>query len=422
MDTHPTLAEPSSPARPSVRPGPPSRRRGLVRAAYRALVLLLIGLNAWWFWRDRPPVELRTVDAWIVQGKVQEAEQALRDRLRRSPRDGEARTKLSQILGKRGDYLGLARQLHEVPAWWPTKGQALFMEGQAYKRLNRARDAEPAWLRCTADDPLHPVSSLYYSHAARELVALYLMEDRLDEARDTLRRAYVVADPSERPGILIMRMAMELNRISHEESLGTLRQYVAADPADWEARRGLALEELAARQEATASRLILECQKARPADVAVCRTALEISYQKGDREAIKAALARLPAGADADAEIWKFRGLGCEWNNDMPGAAEAYRRAAALNPAEGEYLYKLGVAEQRAGQTGQAEQHIRRSQELRTAFPKFHDAYFDFLDILKKSHPGNPDYNAAVERLAGFCDLFGWKPEAQAWRQIIAAG
>ena len=159
---------------------------------------------------------------------------------------------------------------------------------------------------------------------------------------------------------------------------------------------------------------------ARPDDVAVRRTALEILYQKGDREAIKAAVAHLPAGADDDAELWKFRGLACEWRGDMPGEAEAFRRAVSLDPAEGEYLYKLGVAEQRAGQPEQAAQHLRRSQELRQAFPKFHDAYFDFLDILQKSHPGNSDYNAAVERLAGFCDLYGWKPEAQASRQLIA--
>jgi hypothetical protein len=55
-------------------------------------------------------------------------------------------------------------------------------------------------------------------------------------------------------------------------------------------------------------------------------------------------------------------------------------------------------------------------------FPQLQNAYSDFLEIVKKSSPGKPDYDAAVARLATLCDQYGWKPEAEAWRKIIAGG
>lgn len=405
---------------PAARSAP--TRRWWLGAAFWLAVPLLVGLNGWLFWQGRPPASLRRIDVLISGDRLDEAESALRHLLSQSPRNGDARTRLARIFGRRKDYLELARQLELVPVWWPTRGEALFMIGQAYKQLNLARRAEAAWIECTAVDPLHPVHSLYYSHAARELVALYLIEGRLADARETIRRAYLASDPSERPGILIMRMAMELNRISHEEALETLRRYVAADPDDWEARRGLALEELAARQEETAERLLEECLRARPDDPAVWRSWLELHYQRGDRETIKAALPKLPKSADGDAEIWKFRGLAREWEDDLDGAIDAFTKAVELNPAEAEYLYKLGIAEQRAGRLDTAGEHLRKAQELRAAFPKMHDAYFDLLEQLETSRPGSPEYNASAEKLAGFCDLYGWVDEAASWRATKSGG
>lgn len=399
----------------------PTRYRWL-GAAFWLSVPLLAGLNAWLFWQARPPASLRRIDVLISGNRLDEAEAALRHLLSQSPRNGDARTRLARIFGRRKNYLELARQLELVPVWWPSRGEALFMIGQAYKQLNLASRAEAAWLECTVVDPLHPVQSLYYSHAARELVALYLIEGRLADARATMRRAYLASDPSERPGILIMRMAMEVNRISHEESLETLRRYVAADPDDWEARRGLALEELAARQEETATRLLEECLRARPNDPAVLRSWLELHYQRGDRETIKAALRELPASAGLDAEIWKFRGLASEWDGDQEGAITAFTKAVELDRAEAEYLYKLGIAEQRAGHLEASREHLRKSKDLRDAFPKMHDAYFDLLDLLKTSRPGSPEYDKAAEKLAGFCDLYGWVHEAAAWRATKSSG
>ena len=64
---------------------------------------------------------------------------------------------LAKVLGAGETCLGCARQLHEVPYWWPTKAEALFHEGQAYLMANRAKDAEACWQAIMQEDPLHPL-------------------------------------------------------------------------------------------------------------------------------------------------------------------------------------------------------------------------------------------------------------------------
>jgi tetratricopeptide (TPR) repeat protein len=400
-----------------------AQARGLIlRLAFWGLVLTLIGLNAWWIWDRQPPVEMKTINAWLASGRLDDAERALRVQMRRSRHDGEARMKLARLLGQRGDYLGCAELLHQVPYWWPRKAEALFLEGQAYKLVDRARDAEAAWKACIAADPLHPVPSTYFRGAARELIAFYVLESRLDEARQTVWKAYDEASPPEHAGVLAMRMRAELERISHEEAVTKLRRYVSVTPDDWEARRALAREEQQTGHEDAAERNIKACLKAQPANPDVWRTWLEILQHRGDLDTLKTAVSGLPAAADLDAEIWKYRGLARELAADLPGAQLAYRRAIELKPYEATYYYKLGLIEQRLGHPEEARNHTRQSQQLNQAYSELHNAYINYLDTAQRAKPADPDYSAAVNRLAKLCEQLGWKREADAWRGLLSQG
>ncbi len=330
--------------------------------------------------------------------------------------------KLARLLGKREDYLACARQLHMVPAWSPQKPEALFLEGQTYKILDRARDSETAFKACTAADPLHPISRRYFDPAARELVGLYVLEGRVDEARATLWRVYNIAAPVDHSAILVMRMRAELERIDHEEAVTKLRRYVEVTPNDWDARRALALEEQGKSHESEADRHIKACLEGSPQSVAVWSAWLEILHQRGDRETITAAMKTLPPGSDDDAEIWKFRGLAAEWVGDFEKAAQAFTRAAQLRPSEAEYVYKLGIVEQRLGRGAQAREHIQKSKDLRAAFSKMHDAYYEFLKVHNASTPGDPEYQAVVDRMVSACEQLGFTREAEAWRIVPFGG
>ena len=70
---------------------------------------------------------------------------------------------------------------------------------------------------------------------------------------------------------------------------------------------------------------------------------------QGDREAFLAALARAPAAAESEPQLWLYRGLDLEWRGDLEVAAGLYRQAVARNPFVVEYHYRLALAEGRLG-------------------------------------------------------------------------
>ena len=134
-----------------------------------------------------------------------------------------------------------ARELNEVPFWSPEKPEALLREGQAHLSIDRARDAELAFLEVIRDDPLHPISLALHHDASQELLKIYAIEDRWEDAYLIIWRSYEHAKPVDHPALLSMRLRPELERVSHKESSSVLRRYVAAQPDDWEAFRALAL-------------------------------------------------------------------------------------------------------------------------------------------------------------------------------------
>ena len=134
----------------------------------------------------------------------------------------------------------LRRELDEVPFWCPQKAEALYREGQSYLSLDRARDAERAWLEVIKDDPLHPITPELYHDTCQELLKIYAIEDRWEDAYPIIWKSYDHADPVDHPVLLTMRMRPELERVSQKESIGVLTRYVVAAPDDWEALRALA--------------------------------------------------------------------------------------------------------------------------------------------------------------------------------------
>ena len=178
-------------AKPKASPAVPARRKGhagLRRLPFAALIAGLLGFNAWWYWRDtRPVADLRSIEGLIARQQFTQAEAALRERLRLAPHDGETRTTLGRVLAARGDLLACARELDEVPYWWPKKAEALYREAQALLMVNRARDAETVLLAVIDSDPLHPPDPAVFHDASQELLKIYATEDRWDDcARDPL--------------------------------------------------------------------------------------------------------------------------------------------------------------------------------------------------------------------------------------------
>jgi Flp pilus assembly protein TadD len=168
-----------------------------------------------------------------------------------------------------------------------------------------------------------------------------------------------------------------------------------------------------------ADRHIELCLKARPDDPQNWRVRLAIYHERGDRERLTDAIARLPASADDLAEIWKYRGLIRQGADDLPGAADAFRRASEIDPANPEYLYNLAMVEKTLGQSDEARDHLRQSQSLRAAYTALNDAYIAFVKVSETETARQPAYRSAVERMATVCEQLGWTREAVAWRRVL---
>jgi len=407
---------------------PQSRRAGAPRGTWGrrlwrlgrwTLLLALIGLNAWWLWRSsRPIVPLETIARWIEQHRDREAEQALRRRLVRSPHDGEARVLLAKLLAQRHDTMGCARELHQVPFWWPDKAKWLIMEAGAFKECDRLGDAEAAWTAVVEDDPLHPVDPKYLTAATRDLLQLYAYEGRWEEMVKLIWRTFDrTDDPVERQNLMMMRIRTELERITPAAAAAQVEKYLAADPQDWQARRGLAKARLALNLPESARDLLETCLAERPEDPSCWADYLDLLHAIGDLDGLRQAVARLPAAVAEHPTVLTHRARLLERDRRWPEAAALYRRVLQVRPHERETHYRLALIADRLGQRDQAQIHRQRWKAMGAARTELNEAYQKVVD-LHQSDPNSPRYHAAIRRLAQLCQTLGWNRDAEAWTRL----
>jgi tetratricopeptide (TPR) repeat protein len=412
------------PERPPVR----SRRlpiggRRVLAPFWKVFVLALCtaaaGFNAWWYWREtRPLPDIAATERLLRQGNAAAAETSLLERVRRSPHDGELRTLLARAVAARGDLLACARQLHQVPYWSSQKPDALHREGQAYLQLDRARDAERAWLELIKDDPLHPVAPDLLTDAYNALLRLYAIEDRWEDAYPVIWSAYDRASGTqERLYWLTMRMRAELERVSPKESIVELRRYVAADPGDCDALHALGLAEIALGQRAEGEAHLEECLKIRPDYLRAWRSLLAAFLEEGDLERFLAKLRVPPPSADNDPETWFNRGVAGEKAGDWRMAASHFQKAINLNPFLPKAYYRLRAAQDRLGLREAAIVSRKKSTVINEARGRFQGAYADFFESARSEQPPKITPAAAARRLAAICETLGWARAAQAWHR-----
>jgi tetratricopeptide (TPR) repeat protein len=412
-------------SRASLGPGA-AARRGASPTLRLALVVTgltvgAIALFVWWYRRDaRPVADLRMIETWIGNRKYDLAGKELREHLRRKPHDGAARMMFARVLAARGDLAGCTRELHQVPTWWPRKAEALYREGQAYLLLDRARDAEAAWLAVIDPGPLHPADPAVFHDASQGLLSIYATEDRWDDAHGTLWKVYDRATPDYRPTVLAMRIQSELERIAPTESVPLLKRYVAADLEDWEARRALANAELVLGQRSEALRDMRDCLNARPDDPRVWRDYLKMLQSLGEADDLSAVLARVPAIAETEPELWIVRGQARERAGDWVNAAPHYRRALELNPNLLSAHYRLAAIEGRLGHSAQADAHRKRWQDLREARSELRQAFGEYIDAQKRLPNDSPELLVHLKRLASICQTLGWSRAAEGWSRLAA--
>jgi tetratricopeptide (TPR) repeat protein len=404
---------------PALRAGHGASNGGRARWRRRVLWAVTAGtitFNLWWYWRETRAVpRLATIAGWMAHQRYSEAEPALREHLRRYPDDGAARTMLARLLAARGDSRGCASELRRVPFWWPTKSEACYREGQTYLRIDRAREAEAAWLALVKHDLPHAPPSAIFQDACLDLLRLYAIEDRWEDAVPLIWNAYDQAASADRALWLIIRLRCELERVAQSETIVPLRRYVAADPEDGEALRALARAEQALGRWTEAARHFQLCLERHPNDARAWRDYLAMLRAQGDRDAFLAALGKAPAAAESEPQLWLYRGLDREWRGDLERAASLYRQAVARNPFVVEYHHRLALAEGRLRHGKAAAEHHQRAHQLREARGRLPELFMRYLDARhQRGGPAHESLATTLERLTLICKALGWTRAADA--------
>lgn len=406
----PTSTEPRHPPADPVRAARASRPRSgrAGRWLFRLFVLGVLVANGWWYVRNtRPLPDLREIQSWVARGDYERSDPALREHLRRSPHHDEARMLLARSLAAREDFLACAEELHEVPFWSPRKAEALFLEGSSYIRVHRAREAEAAWRACIVDDPLHPVPWDYLKGGVESLIELYALEQRWEEAHEVVWRMYDEVEPYDRENVLIMRLRMEVERIESETAAVQLRAYLDADPGNVPARRALARYEQALGNGEEALRQFRICLEISPESPDVWSDYLQLLKDRGDLDALAAAVASLPEAAGSTASAWEVRGLLHESAGDYEQAAEAYRKSVELEPNESETRYRLGLALGRLGRRDEGRVELDRSKAIQQVRATLLDHFQDFHAATAPNTPRGEEFRQAARILADDCRTLG---------------
>ena len=382
---------------------------------------VLLGLaGGWRLYTDLQPVpELATCERYLRQGKVDQAERALRAILHRSSRHGGARELLAQLLARKGDKLGCAHELNQIPAWWPGKRGSSFIEGQTFLELNLAQNAEHAFLLCVKNDPLHQSDPARVSSAAKGLLTLYLLEDRVSEAQDVLWEAFDQASPEERGAILNMQMRAATEQIEPSEAVETLRGYVKGDPTDWHARLGLAKAEEQLGNRGEADKLLSQCLKERPESIECWQTRLALLAARNQPDVLHDAIEQMPVSVtqSKNSLIRELQGIDRLNAGEFEKAKELLESALELDPFNPDTMFRLAGIEQRLNQTDSAERHRNLSQTIRKARQDIPESLLNFRNQEQSRGTDPTQHSQAIEKLAVLCETLGWEKLALEWRK-----
>ncbi|GIW87921.1 MAG: hypothetical protein KatS3mg108_2245 [Isosphaeraceae bacterium] len=333
------------------------------------------------------------------RGQYAEAEAALVRWVKTHPRDGNAWELLAHVrmdLDRPAEAIEALRRVPETAPVWP------HAQVELGKLLVKAKDlpgAEAVLRAALARDP----GSI---EALQQLLPVLVLERRLGEAREVLRRLYRrTRDP--RP----LADSMLLHQIESDvRDLGEdLADYIARTPNDPWVGRAWGLLLLARGRTAEARPYLEAAAEAFENDplgrfaLAECRMAL------GEAGHGIEVIGEPPARPVDAARWWVLRSRLEETWGDPAAARASLEQAVAADPRNVEALYRLGQAMVRAGDHAGGRERIERADRIATQ----HDA---LRRELRRVVRGNADRGAPL-RIATLCAELGL-PEVHDWLDL----
>jgi len=309
-----------------------------------------------------------------------------------------------------GELKRCAELLERVPTQSQLKLEALFRQGQSYRELYFARQAEETWREVISLCEERGLDSSHYLFSAKvELISLMSLERRVRETRELLWQLY--PRHPEKWRLLVTMARLEAKPAYPQLAMPMLEKCLEQDSGDLDACRGLALYSLDVSQWKEAADLASYCLEHDPLDKLSLEILLECKFRLQEWDAMDEILAR-PDLDDSSARVWRLRGQRLETLSKAEEAEQCFREALRLNPNDPTTHFQLAQLLRRSRALG-ADEHqaeFRRLQGDTEAIAR----------VISSFSAQNPENWAAPEpatciELATHCNGLGRIEEARGW-------
>jgi tetratricopeptide (TPR) repeat protein len=244
------------------------------------------------------------------------------------------------------------------------------------------------------------------------------VENRWEEVRAVIRSALPRTEGVAREELLVMSLRTFLERWVPKAAYKTLTRYVAADPADLDARLALALNaQLLGRSDESDAQIAV-CLQGRPADPNVWRTWLDLLKERGDLQALRKTLDRAPEVVSP--VLWPYRGQVLAQEGQLQAAFEAYSKAITARPNDADLYYSYALIARRLGKSREEEQALKKLKVMRKAREELPDALEDYVKLRDEAGTTPEQRSAACARLSRVCKELGWELDATEWAKLAA--
>jgi Flp pilus assembly protein TadD len=280
----------------------------------------------------------------------------------------------------------------------------------ALNRLSRLEEAEAAWLEALGVDPTAP-------DAGWELLRLYYLQGREEEARDlALRLFQVEPDPHDRALLLLELLRPDARPPAPGSIIDLFEPIVRSNPHDRHSGMALGLAQTRAGKVEEGISQLRRVVQSHANQVEVWDCLLTGLDESGQVDVMESELERVPAVVSESPRLLKHRARIAHGSGRWKEAVDLYRRARRAEPYNRVVEYRLSRALRHVGEVAEAqrlEQRVRRRDVAIQEIRPLYDQATETPGLGTRPHP------ELYQRIADVRKRMQLPDEARAWHRLV---